>query len=102
MPAPLAAQLRVDPRRAVPALRPLVLGPDPRSELRVLAVPVTGLPVPGGVVGGTGDLQQLARMPDCLGGCLIGYLGLNWRVTIGNGGWCDQKPGGLERTPGQA
>src|SRR6185312_13180371 len=64
MPPALAAQLSMDPRRAIAALRPLVPGRDPDDQLGILAVPVRGLPVPGGVVGGAGDLQQLARPLD--------------------------------------
>jgi len=40
MPPPLAAQLGMDPRRAVPAFGPLVLGRDPDGQFRVLAVAV--------------------------------------------------------------
>jgi hypothetical protein len=60
VPAALAAQLGMDPRRAPAAPGPLVVSRDAHCQAGVLAVPVTGLPVPGGVVGGTGDLQQLA------------------------------------------
>ena len=79
MPAPLAAQLGVDPRRPVPALGPLVPGPDVRGQPGVLAVPVRGLPAAGGVVGGTGDLQQLARPLDV---ALLRFLRLDERVAV--------------------
>ena len=46
---------------AVSAPGPLVLRLDPGGRFRVLAVPAGGLPVPGGIVGGAGDLQQLAH-----------------------------------------
>jgi hypothetical protein len=62
IPVPQAAQLRVDLRRAAPARGPLVPGLDACGELRVLAVPVTGLSLAGGVAGGAGDLPA-ARMP---------------------------------------
>jgi hypothetical protein len=39
MAASLAAQLGVDPRRAVPALGPFVLGLDEHGQLGVLTVP---------------------------------------------------------------
>ena len=61
MAAPLAAQPGVDPRRTIAAPGPLVLSLDENGQLRILAVPVTGLALAGSVVGGTGDLQQLAR-----------------------------------------
>src|SRR5580693_2541524 len=48
----------------VPALRPFVPGLDEHDQPGVLAVPGRGLPVPGGVAGGTGDLQQLTRPLD--------------------------------------
>ncbi len=64
MPAPLAAQPGMNPRRAVTALGSLVPGRDPRREPGILAVPVRGLPSACGVAGGTGDLQQLARPLD--------------------------------------
>jgi hypothetical protein len=44
MPPALEAQLGADPRRAVPALGPLVLGPDPGGQLRVLTVAPEGCP----------------------------------------------------------
>jgi hypothetical protein len=58
-PTALAPQLRLDPRRAVPALRPFVLRGDQHGQLGVFAVAIRGLPIAGGIVGGTGDLQQL-------------------------------------------
>ena len=60
---PVAAQLGVDPRGAVPAFGLVVHGPDLRGELRVGAVP-PGRPGQVLVEGGTGDLQQLARPLD--------------------------------------
>jgi hypothetical protein len=71
MPAALAAQLRADPRRPVPALRSLVLSFDAGGQLGVLAIPVAGAPLAGGVVGGTGDLQQLARPLDAALLCFL-------------------------------
>jgi hypothetical protein len=58
MAAPLAAQLGVDPRRTIAAPGPLVLSLDENGQLRILAVPVTGLALAGSVAGGTGDLQH--------------------------------------------
>jgi hypothetical protein len=64
MPAALAAQLRVDPRRAMAAPGPLVLLFDEHGQSHVFPVPGRGLAVRGGIVGGAGDLEQLARPLD--------------------------------------
>src|SRR6185437_13706391 len=79
VPVPLAAQLGMDPRGAVPAPGPLVLSCDPGRELRVGAVPARRLLAAGGVVGGTGDLQQLARPLDVT---LLRFLRLDERVAV--------------------
>src|SRR6185312_1618676 len=79
VPVPLAAQLGMDPRGAVPAPGPLVLSCDPGRELRVGAVPARRLPAAGCVVGGPGDLQQLARPLDVT---LLRFLRLDERVAV--------------------
>jgi hypothetical protein len=64
VPVPVPAQRGVDPRGAIPALRFLMDRRDLPGELGVLAASLRRLPGAGGVVGGTGDFQQLARPLD--------------------------------------
>src|SRR5205823_4962304 len=73
VPAPLAAQLRVDARGAVAALGRLVGLADALGELLVGELTRRRDASAVGVVGGPGDLQQLARPLD---GALLRLLRL--------------------------
>ena len=79
MPAPLAAQLRVDARSAVAALGRLVCLADVLGELLVDLLPDRRPVGAVGVVGGTGDLQQLARPLDA---ALLCPLRLDERIDV--------------------
>jgi hypothetical protein len=61
--AALPAQLGVHHRSVITSLGPLMHGPDLAGELRVVLLTPAG-PGAVGVIGGTGDLQQLARPLD--------------------------------------
>ena len=75
----VTAQLRVDPRGAVAALGPLVGLADVLGELLVCDLPCRWDAGAVGVVGGAGDLQQLARPLDV---ALLGLLRLDERMHV--------------------
>src|SRR5829696_8684262 len=79
VPAPLATQLRMDPRGAIAALGRLVCLADVLGELVVDLLPDRRPVGAVGVVGGTGDLQQLARPLDV---ALLRLLRLDERIHV--------------------
>src|SRR3954468_9027901 len=64
VPAPGPTQFGLDARRTVTTLRVLVHGHDRLGQVRVILLPLPGAVAAMRVVGGTGDLQQLARSLD--------------------------------------
>src|ERR671912_1283375 len=79
VPAPLATQLRMDPRGAVAALGRLVGVADALGQLLVCDLPRRWGAGAVGVVGGPGDLQQLARPLDV---ALLQLLRLDERIEV--------------------